>query len=121
MLYIGVGDVRLKCICSTVESHSMKLSTLHYWTNLKTSRSLDIYNYREDTVKKAGYICTQWASASDDPTLRFYVVYHFVANLMFYSNYFKLLSLTVDIRLFSCKEISWLDLFGYATTMLHWL
>ncbi|CAI9544268.1 unnamed protein product [Staurois parvus] len=43
-LCISLGDVRLGCSCSAMETHSMKLST-HFCSNLKATRSWEIFSY----------------------------------------------------------------------------
>ncbi|CAI9563045.1 unnamed protein product, partial [Staurois parvus] len=49
---------------------------------------------------------------SADPTLSFYVAYHFVAELLLFPScfHFVIIPLTVDGGIFSSKEISWMDL-----------
>ena len=44
-LCIALGDVRLGCSCSAMETQSMKLSTHCSWANLKATQSLEVCSY----------------------------------------------------------------------------
>ncbi|CAI9596682.1 unnamed protein product, partial [Staurois parvus] len=44
-LCIALGDVRLGCSCSAMETHSMKLSTHCCCANLKATPSLEVFSY----------------------------------------------------------------------------
>ncbi|CAI9566378.1 unnamed protein product, partial [Staurois parvus] len=67
-LCIALGDVRLGCSCSAMETHSMKLSTLLCLSEGHT----------------VGDFCALCASACADPALSFYIAYHLVAELLLF-------------------------------------
>ncbi|CAI9595168.1 unnamed protein product, partial [Staurois parvus] len=45
MLCIALGDVRLGCSCSAMETHTMKLSMHCCCANLKATQTLEAFSY----------------------------------------------------------------------------
>ncbi|CAI9574320.1 unnamed protein product [Staurois parvus] len=64
-----------------METHSMKLCT-HCCANLKATRSLEVF--RLLTLQTVANFCPLCASACADPTLSFYVSYHFTSELLLF-------------------------------------
>lgn len=92
---IALGGVRLGCSILGIETHSMKLSTHHYWANLRTTRSL--------TFRRKNLVTC----------LNILRPHSFMRSTGFWPRYCH--SLLVPLCYTSCysDEIAWLDI-------LHW-
>lgn len=100
-LCIALGDVGLGCSYLTIETHSLKLSTHCSSANLKATWSFEVCS---DLLCRKLATSAHYAAgtASTYPALGFFMAYHFMAELQWFSiTSTFILPITVDCGIFS--------------------
>ena len=106
MLCIALADVWLRCSCSAMKTHSMKLSTHCSWANMKPAWSWEVFSdllYRK--------LATSVHYAPQHPLTQLHHLM-WLCGLSVIPNHFHfvIIPLTVDCGIFRSEEISQLDL-----------
>ncbi|CAI9535427.1 unnamed protein product [Staurois parvus] len=78
MLCIALGDVRLRCSCSAMETHFMTFSVHGCCANVKATQFGGLQLL---TLQTVGNFCTLCASEGANPLC---VAYHFVVELLLF-------------------------------------
>ncbi len=105
-LGIALGDVRLACSCSAMETYSTKLFPHSFCADINASGSLELFSngISRTVVTLTYHPPTLWQS---DTTLWLYMVFRFMTELLLFLNapIFQKMPLTVDRGISSRDEI----------------